>query len=132
MKRSLVWLAGLLLLASLTGCASNEILRATGTGALDAYKGRNLTRGQIIPLAKRAAMIDAQRNLLEAYAGTFLESQTEVKNYVAENDRIISRSGGLIKGVHLLSEQLAPDQSAVIVTVQAYSDDLRAALKKRW
>jgi hypothetical protein len=132
MKRSLVWLAGLLLLASLTGCASNEILRATGTGSLDAYKGRGLTEGQIVPLAKRAAMIDAQRNLLEAYAGTFLDSQTEIKNFVAENDRIISRSRGLIKGVHLQSEILTPNQTAVIVTVQAYSDDIKAALKKQW
>jgi hypothetical protein len=131
MRKLSACLMGLFLLTLLTGCAANERLRATGTGSLDAYGDRGLTRGQIIPLAKRAAMIDAQRNLLEAYAGTFLDSQTEVRNFVTENDRVISQSGGLIRGVHLISEQLAPDNSAVIVTVEAWSKDIKASLKRR-
>lgn len=130
MKRNLA-LFGLLLAVALSGCASNEIIRATGTAALDAYKGRNLTRGQIIPLAKRAALVDAQRNLLEEYAGTFLTSETEIKDFVAKYDRIISRTGGLIKGAHPVDERLSPDNTAYIVTVRARKSDIKAALDER-
>ena len=130
MKRNLA-LFGLLLTVALAGCAGNEIITATGTAALDAYKGRDLSRAQAILLAKRAALIDAQRNLLEEYAGTFLETRSEVKDFVAQNDHIISRSGGLIKGVHRVSERLSPDNSAIIVTVRALESDIEAALKKR-
>jgi len=130
MKRNLA-LFGLLLVVALAGCASDPIVRATGTAALDAYKGRDISRAQAILLAKRAALIDAQRNLLEEYAGTFLTSESEVKDFVAQNDRIISRTGGLIKGVHRLSERLTPDNSAITVTVRARESDIKAALKKR-
>ena len=131
MKKYLA-LFGLLLAVSLTGCASNKLITATGTAALDAYKGRNLSRAQMILMAKRAALVDAQRNMLEEYAGTFLSTQTEIKNFVAQNDHIISKSGGFIKGVHKVSEQLTPDNTAIIVRVQARESDIDAALKRRW
>ncbi len=132
MKRTLLPLA-LLAAVAVTGCAS-KTLTATGTAALDAYKGRDISRAQAILLAKRAALIDAQRNLLEEYAGTFLRSESEVKDFVAQHDRIISRSGGLIKGVHRVSEHLTPDNSAIVVTVRALESDVKAAIKKgrRW
>jgi len=130
MKRNLA-LLGLLLAAALAGCASSRTVTATGTAALDVYKGRDISRAQAILLAKRAALVDAQRNLLEEYAGTFLQSESEVKDFVAQNDRIISRSGGLIKGVHRVSERLSPDNTAIIVTVRALESDIEAAVKKR-
>ena len=128
MKKYLA-LFGLLLAVSLTGCA--RIIRAQGTAALDAYAGRNLTRGQIVPLARRAALVDAQRNLLEEYAGTFLTSETEIKDFVAKHDRIITQSRGLIKGVHAVSALLSPDNTAYIVTVEALESDIKVALTKR-
>ena len=130
MKRYLA-LFGLLLAIALTGCAGDRIIRAQGTAALDAYAGRNLTRGQIVPLARRAALIDAQRNLLEEYAGTFLTSETEIKDFVAQHDRIITQSRGLIKGVRSVAANLSPDNTAYIVTVEARQSDIKAALTKR-
>ena len=130
MKRNFA-LFGLLLVVALAGCASDPIVTATGAAALDAYKGRDISRAQAILLAKRAALIDAQRNLLEEYAGTFLTSESEVRDFVAQNDRIVSRTGGLIKGVHRVSDRLSPDQTAWIVTVRARESDIKAALKKR-
>ena len=133
MKRTIA-LLGLVCVAGLVGCASDPVVRATGTAALDAYRGRDISRAQAILLAKRAALMDAQRNLLEEYAGTFLQSESEVKDFVAQHDHIISRSAGLIKCVHKKSERLSPDNTAIIVTVEARESDIRAALKKgrRW
>lgn len=121
----------LLAAVALAGCSS-EIIRATGIAPLDAYENRNLSVMQKVQLAKRAALIDAQRNLLEEYAGTFLSSQTEVKNFVAENDYIITSSKGLIRGVHRGSDGLTPDQRAVVVEVWARKSEFEAELKKLW
>jgi hypothetical protein len=125
-------LACILSLAVVAGCAgSDEIIEATGTAALDAYADKGYSRGQIIALAKRAALLDAQRNLLETYAGTFLDSETAVKNFVTQNDAVISRSGGLLRGVRQVDDRLSPDQSAYIVKVRTRESELKAALHRR-
>ena len=116
--------------AGLAGCAADAVITAQGSAALDAYEGRGLSRAQVILMAKRAALVDAQRNLLEEYAGTFLNSETEVRNFVAEHDYVISRSGGLIKGVRRAAEQLTPDNTAIIVHVTTRRSDLEAALRR--
>jgi hypothetical protein len=132
MKHGFVLLS-LWAVAAAVGCASDPIITATGTAAMDAYQNRtDLSRGQKIALTKRAAMVDAQRNLLEEYAGTFLSSQTEIKDFVAKNDYIISKSAGWIKGVRRVSGLFSPDNSVFIVKVQARRSDVEAALKKRW
>ncbi len=117
---------------SVAGCASREVVTATGTAVLDAYRDTGLSFAQKVLMAKRAALVDAQRNLLEEYAGTFLSTQTEIRNFVAQNDHIISKSAGLIKGVHRVSEQFTPDQTAVTVRVQALKSDIEAALEQQW
>jgi hypothetical protein len=120
----------LLLAGSAAGCTSQPI-RATGAAAVDAYESETLSRAQKILLAKRGAMVDAQRNLIEEYAGTFLSSETEVRDFVARHDRVISRSGGLLRGVRKVDEQWTPDNAAVVVTVESTLADLEAVLKRR-
>jgi hypothetical protein len=130
--KHLTILASVLVLATLAGCSGkDQVIEATGTAALDAYADKNLSRGQVIAMAKRAALLDAQRNLLETYAGTFLDSETDVKNFVTQNDRVISRTGGMLRGVHKVGDKLSPDQSAWIVTVRAHTSELKAQLNRR-
>lgn len=121
-------LAALALAVLLTGCASSKVVTGTGEAALDAYLKRGMTRGQAVPLAKRTALIVAQRDLIERYAGSFLSSQTEIDNFVAKSDRIISTTGGLIKGVKIVRVQLSPDQTVYMVVVEAREKDLRDTL----
>ncbi len=121
-------LAAVALFIALTGCASNDLITGTGEGALDAYIKDGKTRGQAVPLAKRTALIVAQRDLIERYAGTFLSSQTQIDEFVASSDRVIAVTGGLVKGVKIVSVKLSPDQTVYQVVVQAREKDLRETL----
>ena len=113
---------------SLAGCAGNEIITGTGQAALDAYTAKGMSPAQAAIMAQRAATLVAQRDLIERYAGSFLSSHTEIRNFVAESDRIISQTGGLIKGAKVVHVELAPDQSAYMVVIQAMEKDLRQTL----
>ena len=121
-------LAALALSLLLTGCASNDVIIGTGEAALDAYLKQGKTRGQAVLLAKRTALVVAQRDLIERYAGSFLTSQTQIEEFVAKSDRILTRSGGLIKGVKIVRVELSPDQTAYQVVVQAREKHLRETL----
>ena len=121
-------LAALTLSIFLTGCASNEVFTGTGEAALDAYMKDGKTRGQAVPLAKRTALIVAQRDLIERYAGSFISSRTQIDEFVASSDRIVSATGGLIRGVTIVSVGLSPDQTMYQVVVQAREKDLRETL----
>ncbi len=110
------------------GCAGNRKITGTGEAALDAYTKRGMTRGQAVNLAKRTALLVAQRDLIERYAGTFLTSQTQIDDFVTSSDRILATTGGLIKGVKIVNVQLSPDQTVYSVVVQAREKDLRATL----
>ena len=131
MNRSLV-LLGSVVVASFVGCAGNQIITATGVAPLDAYKDRDRSPTQVALLATRAALVAAQRNLFEQYAGTFLSSETEIRDFVTESDRIRSRSGGLLRGVQVVSAEPNAAQTAMVVTVRVRESDLEAALKQRW
>lgn len=114
---------------TLAGCASNDqIVTGTGESALDAYLQKGMTRGQAVPLARRAATLVAQRDLIERYAGTFLTSETEIRNFVAESDRILARSEGLVKGTRVVRAELSPDQTVYMVEVEARLADLKKSL----
>ena len=113
---------------SLAGCAGNELITGTGQAALDPHVARGMTPAQAAIMAQRAATLVAQRDLIERYAGSFLSSQTQIKDFVAESDRILSKTGGLIKGARVVRVELAPDQSAYLVVVQAREKNLRETL----
>lgn len=110
------------------GCAGHRVVTATGSAALDTYMQEGRSRGQAVELARRAATLVAQRNLIERYAGTFLESQTAVENFVTKADHIITRTGGLVKGARVVRVELSPDQTSYHVVVEAPVDDLRESL----
>jgi hypothetical protein len=116
---------GLLALLA-AGCAGNPMVTGRGEAPLDAYPGK--PRGQAVALAKRSALLLAQRDLLERYAGSMLDSESEIKNFVAETDRILTRSGGLIKGTTIRRTGLSPDQTLYVVEVEAPLKTLKESI----
>jgi len=123
--------AALALAILLAGCASDRTMTGTGEAALDAYLKDGKTRGQAVSLAKRTAFITAQRDLIERYAGSFLSSQTQIDNFVAKNDQVLTTTGGLIKGVKIVDHGLSPDNTVYYVVVEAREKDLRETLGDR-
>ncbi|NPU86225.1 MAG: hypothetical protein HPY65_17235 [Syntrophaceae bacterium] len=80
-------------------------ISATGHGAS--------TRGSLAqsrPLARRAAVSDAQRNLLEIVKGVKIDSSTTVENFVVSSDVIRAHVNGVVKGAHVVkgSEKYEP------------------------
>lgn len=74
---------------------TSGIVIAKGSGA-PSPDAQNPAQGRI--LAKRAAISDARRNLLETLEGVRVASSTVVKEYMVENDVIKTRVHGIVKG----------------------------------
>jgi len=69
----------------------------------------NTSQGKL--LAKQAAKVDAQRNLLEQIQGVRVSAKTTVKNFMTESDVIHTQVDGLIAGAEVVSEQELDDGS---------------------
>ena len=91
----------------------NDILAIKTEGI--AFLGSGITEND----AKTLAINDAKRNALEQ-AGTYLESHTEILNYVLVKDEIITYTGGLLK-MSILNEErvLISDMFAFKVIIKA-------------
>ena len=91
-----------------------------GTGDITAegYGAAPLTArtpGQAKALARRAAIVDAYRNLGEFVEGIRVDSETSVKDMVVESDVIKTKMSALVKGAVVTSEQANSDGSYQIV-----------------
>lgn len=87
-------------------------IKAKGTGVLDPA---NPNKGQARVMAERAAVVDAQRNLLETAKGVRVNGETQVKDFMTQSDIIYTRVDGLVKGARLASE---PKYDSALGTVQ--------------
>lgn len=69
--------------------------------------------GQARLLARRAAVVDAHRNLLEMIKGVKVDSQTTVENFMVTQDIIKTNVSGVVKGARIVKESVErqPDGS---------------------
>ena len=93
---------------------SGNMVRATGTGVLDID---NPNTAQARLMAERAAVVVAQRNLLETLQGVRVDSETRVENFMTDYDVIYTRVEGIVRN----ARQVGParyDSLAGIVEVE--------------
>lgn len=75
-------------------------------------------------MARRAAIADAQRNLLEAVQGVQVDSETTVENLAVASDVINTKMSGMLKGYRIVNEQQMPDGSyQVVISVRMYGQN---------
>ena len=66
-------------------------------------------------MARRAAIVDAQRNLAEQVSGVQVDAETTVQNFVISSDIVKTKVSALIKGAVIVEEQSMPDGSYHVV-----------------
>ena len=66
-------------------------------------------------MARRAAIVDAQRNLAEQVSGVQVDAETTVENFVISSDLVKTKVSALIKGAMVVEEQMMPDGSYRVV-----------------
>lgn len=113
---SAVWLSIALIIACFGKCSSvvlaeeqytnsSEAISADGYGTMPV--GMPLGRAKV--MARRAAVVDAQRNLVETIQGTAVDSETTVNNFMLTDDIIKTKVSGVIKGAVVKKEEVTED-----------------------
>jgi len=111
-------LALILILGFGCGKYEPEWLVVTGTGAPN--PGKPPSQGKL--MAKRAAEMDARRNMLEQIKGVPIDSTTYVKDFMTQSDSIRSQIDGMIKGAQVIATRFNDDGTVEV--------DLQIDLKK--
>ncbi len=93
---------------------SGNTVRATGTGVLDPGNP-NIAQARL--MAERAAVVVAQRNLLETVQGVRVDSETRVENFMTDYDVIYTRVEGLVRNARQLGPSVY-DETAGTVEVE--------------
>lgn len=85
------------------------------------------SQGQIKLMTRRAAKVDALRNLLEVIYGLQIDARTTVRDFVTQSDMIRARLSATIQGAREVDYQVQPDGTAEVtveVTLGAVQDIL--------
>ena len=93
---------------------SNGVVRATGIGAGKPdfqKKNPGVYRAQ----AKRAAMMDAQRNLAETVKGVHVTSDSTMEDMILQSDVVRTRVNAIIKNMREVSSQYFEDGTYEVV-----------------
>lgn len=105
---------------------SDGSVRALGHGAPpDNFEG---SRGKI--LARRAAVLDLQRNLLETIKGVQIDSQTKMSALMLSYDIVSSKVIGTISGVEVIDEKWDEKERLYTVAGQVRKEDLSGAMRE--
>ena len=80
-----------------------------GTPPMDTYGSKASI------MARRAAIVDAQRNLAEQVSGVQVDAETTVENFVISSDLVKTKVSALIKGAMVVEEQMMPDGAYRVV-----------------
>ena len=126
-KASIAWLAGaliFLLWAAICGYASDATQEPIGDyGAIDWVAHKVVASGigvapSNVPnrmrakaLAQRAAIVVAQRNLLEVVKGVHLDSTTIVEDFMAVDDKVVSTVKGILINARVEKVRVLEDGS---------------------
>ncbi|MGC2062354.1 MAG: LPP20 family lipoprotein [Thermodesulfovibrionales bacterium] len=87
----------------------NDVIRAKGNGVEP--NDPSMSRAEKGLMGKRAAKVDALRNLLEQVYGVTVRSKTTVRDFVTQSDDIKARVSAFVRGARVVSERPLGDGS---------------------
>ena len=105
---------------------SNGSIRAKGIGV----SPESSNEAHAKALARRAAVVDLQRNLLETVQGVQIDSNTKVENLMLRSDVVTTAVQGTIKGVEIVSENWDEKNKTYIVAGQIRQDKMSTTMSE--
>jgi hypothetical protein len=111
-----------------TGRVSWEegIVEAVGVGVPPANV-KTPAQGKI--LARRAAIVDAYRNLTETVEGVQVNATTTMKDLQIADDTVKTKVSGLVKGAHIVKEQALPNGIyQVVISISLHGENSLGAV----
>lgn len=101
---------------------TEQYIEAKGASVIDNERFKNPAQAKL--MAKRGAVVDAQRNLLEIIKGVNVTSETTVNDMITTRDYIYTRIDGVIKGAQLIGEPIEKDGTIEVrMRVKLYEQD---------
>lgn len=100
---------------SLAADLAQGVLTATGFGIAD---GSKFPRPQARLMSKRAATVDAQRNLMETIEGVRVTAGTTVENMVVTSDKVGTRVQGMLQGAFIVNENTYEDTGSWVTEME--------------
>jgi|TARA_Y100000310_G_scaffold325383_2_gene388774 hypothetical protein len=92
------------------------ILEATGFGTVSMERVNSKAQAKM--MARRAAKVDAQRNLLEMLEGVRITSGTTVKDFQLESDLIANRVKGMLRGAFVTKESIQEEEGTFVAEIE--------------
>ena len=83
---------------------TNQYVEAIGEAAIDNVRFTNPAQAKL--MAKRGAVVLAQRNLLEIVKGVNVTAETTVKDMITSSDYVYTRVDGVVKGAEMVGEAI--------------------------
>ncbi len=94
---------------------TDQYFEATGESVIDTVRFKNYAQARA--MARRGAIVTAQRNLLEMIKGVNIVGETTVEDMITTKDYIYSRVEGVIKGAEIVGEP-KEEFGMIIVTMR--------------
>jgi len=88
-----------------------KVVRARGTGVIDPG-AQNPAQARL--MAERAAVVVAQRNLLEIVKGVRVDSDTKVENFMTRFDVVYSHVDGVVRGARPVGPATYDEKSGTV------------------
>ena len=123
-----VILAASLCLALAFVVQADDVIKETAAGGVNWTEGvvfahgfgsakPNLSKSQKRILSRRAAVVDAQRNLLEMTKGVRINSGVTVDDTMKKSLEVVTRVEGIVKGAQIINEHFQNDVSTVTMAM---------------
>jgi hypothetical protein len=104
-------------------------LRASGQGA-PPEKAVNPAQARM--MTERAAKLDGYRNLLEQAYGVNISAQSNVRNFILQNDAIRSRVDAYIRGARVVDTIYHEDGGVEVIMEITLGDDFRRMFPRQF